>query len=91
MPRIDYGPPGHKGVTQIMGLGAVPLPVAKQISKAHKTVGLLAVATLAGGVVTGSSTARNMGIGGLLAIVYAQMLRPKAAPEVAPTSVQGWG
>lgn len=94
--RIEYGPPGHKGVTQIMGLGADPVAVvnvAKNMSKSHRTVGLLAAATWAGGMVMGSNTAKNIGIGGLLAIIYVEMLKPKVAAEspAAPTSVQGWG
>lgn len=99
--HVSYGPPGHKGVTQIMGLGYteldaldVPsLPVVREIDKAHRTVGLIALATWAGGFVMGSNTAKNIGIGGLLAVVYVQMLKPKAkkATVAAPTSVQGWG
>lgn len=92
--RVEYGPPGHKGVTQIMGLGAdAPLAVVREISKSHRTVGILAAATWVGGFVMGSNTAKNIGIGGILAIVYAEMLKPKAALEqpTAPTDVQGWG
>ena len=96
--RVEYGPPGHKGVTQIMGLGAdivyPTITVAKEIDKAHRTVGLLAAATWVGGMVIGSSTAKNIGIGGLLAVVYVQMLKPKPAPPPLPPppgSVQGWG
>lgn len=93
--RVDYGPPGHKGVTQIMGLGAYPAAVvsaARNIPKANRNVGLLATATWVGGMVLGSNTAKNIGIGGLLAIVYLEVLKPKPKPVVpAPDSVQGWG
>lgn len=95
--QIIHGPPGHKGVTQIMGLGASSYP-AKAVSlipkdKSSRTVGLMAATTVVGGMFFGSSTARNLGIGGLLAIVYVQMLKPKAGvvEEVSPVSVQGWG
>jgi hypothetical protein len=97
--RIEYGPPGHKGVTQIMGLGAnsdieaIKAGGVKAVmDKPSRTVGLLSAATVVGGMVLGSSTARNIGIGGLLAVVYIQMLKPKApTTAVVPNSVQGWG
>lgn len=86
--RVEYGPPGHKGVTQIMGLGDYTLPQ----DKPSRLVGGLAAATLVVGAVVGSSTARNIGIGGVLAIIYVQMLKkPVVAPVAAPNSVQGWG
>jgi hypothetical protein len=91
--RVEYGPPGHKGVTQIMGLGATPS--IAMIDKNHRNVGLLALATWVGGVVAGSDTARNIGIGGLLAVVYVQVLARReeaAAPApLPPIDVQGWG
>jgi hypothetical protein len=87
--RIEYGPPGHKGVTQIMGLGVSPT----DIDKNHRNVGLLAVATWIGGAVLGSNTAKNIGIGGLLAVVYVQVLakREEAKTPLPPVDVQGWG
>jgi hypothetical protein len=96
--RVEYGPPGHKGVTQIMGLGASNGHLAKAESlipqdKSSRTVGLLAAATIVGGMVLGSNTAKNLGFGGLLAVAYIQMLKPKPAKVLVdtPASVQGWG
>jgi hypothetical protein len=90
--RIEYGPPGQKGVTQIMGLGAGPASQIVTIDKNHRNAGLLAIATWIGGAVLGSNTAKNIGIGGLLAVAYVQVLakrEEKSAP--APIDVQGWG
>ena len=91
--QVEYGPPGHKGVTQIMGLGAIDYGKGASLiptDKPSRTVGLLALATLAGGVVLGIPTAKHLAVGGLLALVYVQMLR-KPDVEPAPVSVQGWG
>ncbi len=94
--QVKYGPPGHKGVTQIMGLGATG-PVATSVAlipkdKPMRYTGLLAIATWVGGAVMGSNTAKNIGIGGLLAVAYIQVLKKKPEPtQPPPTSVQGWG
>lgn len=94
--QVKYGPPGHKGVTQIMGLGATG-PVATSVAlipkdKSMRYTGLLAIATWVGGAVMGSNTAKNIGIGGLLAVAYIQVLKKKPeTTQPSPTSVQGWG
>jgi len=93
--RIDYGPPGHKGVTQIMGLGAIDYGKGKSLiptDKPSRTVGVLALATLVGGAVLGVPTARHLAVGGLLALVYVQLLKkPEVEPLLAPVTVEGWG
>jgi hypothetical protein len=94
--QVSYGPPGHKGVTQIMGLGAIELPEGPGLiprEKPNRITGGIALAATAFGLVTGSSTARNLGLGGLAAILYIQLLSksPEAIPAVMPGSVQGWG
>lgn len=92
--RVEYGPPGHKGVTQIMGLGALDYGKGTSIIPADKpsrTVGLLALATYVGGSVLGVPTAKHLAIGGLLAIAYVQLLKPKPSSAPPPSSVQGWG
>jgi hypothetical protein len=93
--QVEYGPPGHKGVTQIMGLGALDYGRGASLiptDKPSRTVGLLALATFAGGVVLGVPTAKHLAIGGLLALVYVQLLKKPAPETVAPpVAVQGWG
>jgi hypothetical protein len=78
-----------------MGLGADLPPAVSSLvpqDKSMRYTGLLAAATWAGGMVMGSNTAKNIGIGGLLAVVYIQVLRKRYAPPAeAPSSVQGWG
>ena len=89
--QVSYGPPGHKGVTQIMGLGANPVTATYSMARAHRSIGLLSAATWLGGVFLGSNTAKNIGIGGVLAVVYIQMLAKKPElPAPPPTDVQGW-
>ena len=96
--RIDYGPPGHRGVTQIMGLGADPVDIivsVKTVSKTNRNVGLLALGTWIGGLLAGSNTAKNLGLGGLLAVGYIHVLNKKpevvALPAIPPVDLQGWG
>lgn len=89
--QVEYGPPGHKGVTQIMGLGGSPAALT-EMDKTHRLVGLLSAATWLGGAVLGSSTAKNIGIGGVLAVVYIQVLYKKPVlVDMPPVDVQGWG
>jgi len=92
--RVEFGPPGHKGVTQIMGLGAAVAEAKEFVpsDKPGRMVAGLAVVTYVAGAALGSNMAKNMGIGGLAAILLAQALKSGAvqAPEV-PKSVQGWG
>jgi hypothetical protein len=97
--QVSYGPPGHKGVTQIMGLGAasdiatIKAGVAAHVAP-HKVVAGLSVLTYVVGAVVGSSMAKNMAIGGLGATLLAHALQSGAVKAPAlplPTSVQGWG
>jgi hypothetical protein len=78
-----------------MGLGVDPSEIvssATSMNKTHRNVGLLSIATWVGGMVMGSDTAKNIGIGGLLAIVYVEVLAKKYEPAPpAPLDVQGWG
>jgi hypothetical protein len=92
--HVSYGPPGHKGVTQIMGLGDSASYGGKSLvpsDKPSRTVGVLAALATVTGLAMGSSTVRNIGVGGVLAILYVQMLQPSPKPPAPPESVQGWG
>jgi hypothetical protein len=60
--RIAYGPPGAKGVTTIVGLGAEdvePHPADKLLGRA----GWIGIAIWAVGVVTNRSQIRGVGLG----------------------------
>lgn len=93
--QVLYGPPGHKGVTQIMGLGATLPESGEQLVRATepcKLVAGLSVLTYVVGAATGSTMAKNMGLGGLAALLLTRAL--KGGAEQSPTtpgSVQGWG
>ena len=91
MPRIEYGPPGHKGVTQIMGLGdtnAAPTEPCRLVAG-------LAVLTYLGGAAVGSNFAKNVAIGGLGALLLTRALKSGAVksplPAVEFPTLQGWG
>ena len=90
--RIDFGPPGHKGVTQIMGLGEVQVlsPVETQPCK---TVAGLAVVTYIAGAVIGSNMTKNMAIGGLVALLVTRALKERALKTAInpQNTLQGWG
>jgi hypothetical protein len=100
--RIDYGPPGHKGVTQIMGLGdaateytgssVAASKAAVPQDRSGRVVGGLAAATWLLGAIMGSRTTKHLAMGGLVAVVASQMLKnQRPSAPVAPTSTQGWG
>ena len=95
--KVNYGPPGHKGVTQIMGLGADALPgkVSEMLpGKAHRQVAGAAAGAWFLGLLMGSSRIQNIAIGGGLAIVAcAHLMKQEDLPNIEPlpTTVQGWG
>ena len=96
MPNIEFGPPGHKGVTQIMGLGSTEiLQVIPASEKPMRDVALGAAAVWAGGTVLGSNTMKNIAVGALLGVFMIRaMMKARAggaaqAPAIA--TVQGWG
>lgn len=96
--QIEYGPAGHRGVTQIMGLGTTAVDVVEQgkslvpRGKEPCAVGALAALMTIAGAILGSSTVRNIGIGGVGAIVLTKAFqKSRAAQTAAPSSIQGWG
>ena len=90
--RIEYGPPGHKGVTQIMGLGADGVTTPTDPSR---LVAGFAILTYLGGAAVGSNFAKNVAIGGLGAILLTRALKSGAVksplPAVEFPTLQGWG
>lgn len=84
MPNVvmEYGPPGHKGVTSIMGIGATDIEPTNHAAS-MKRVGVLAgVLWVAGGVI-GSNTLKNIGIGGAGALVAVWLLARRAEKKTA--------
>jgi hypothetical protein len=100
--RVEYGPPGHRGVSTIMGLGEVPaklkaLPLPK--TKPLKTAGSIAIAAWLVGLVSGSSYLQHLGIGAGMAVLATQHFTNReelAGPVIEvvdqiPTVLNGWG
>ncbi len=87
----EYGPPGHKGVTSIMGLGANDLdPAAYQQS--NRTVGMVAVGVWALGLISGNKPLRDFGFGAGVALFAAGLLTRRAEQKeagVAPIPQKG--
>jgi hypothetical protein len=94
--KISYGPPGHKGVTQIMGLGAdeavvTEAPALKEKvekylpGKSHQHVAGLAAGAWVVGLMLGSSRIQNMALGGGAAILLcAHLMKQEESAEVEP-------
>lgn len=61
--QIAYGPPGHKGVTHLMAVGAddlTPSPIERTV----KVAGGVSLAVLLLGALTGKPRLVHMGLGG---------------------------
>lgn len=63
---VEFGPPGHKGVTAIQGVGADELE-PHALSDSVQKAGRASLLVLVGGLLLGSDTLRNIGAGGALA------------------------
>ncbi|MBT8452958.1 MAG: hypothetical protein KJO40_13400 [Deltaproteobacteria bacterium] len=83
--RISYGPPGQKGVTTMMAVGADEYGQG-DLEKAVKTGGLVAVGVWGLGWLLGSKTMRNVGLGAGLALFGVQTLsKPQKVAVTTPT------
>ena len=77
--RVSYGPPGHKGVTHLVAVGADDDPACDPQNKQL----MIASAALAGiGVLMKSSTTTGVGIGGVLALLAQRWLKTRRKVEV---------
>lgn len=93
--KIEYGPPGHKGVTRIQGLGEANNSIITR-PPPLQTTGGAAVATWLLGMLLGSNTLKNMGLGAGGAVLLVKTLQTRQAKEAVtpvkePLDVQGWG
>lgn len=100
--KINYGPPGHKGVTSIMGIGdtdEVEKILALPPDRPLKIVTVASMATWALGAATGRKDLQTLGLGASFAAFAIQMLQKRQETKqteatleaVIPTDVQGWG
>ncbi len=60
--QVSYGPPGHKGVTQLMAVGADEME-AYPTDRAVKIGGLIATGAWALGALTGNRALEHAGFG----------------------------
>ena len=74
--KISHAPAAHRGVTMIMGVGAVDeaLVACPPYDRALKTAGLLSVGVWALGMFVGSNVIRNMGFGAAVATFGVHMV-----------------
>ena len=74
--KISHAPAAHRGVTMIMGVGAVDeaLAACPPYDRALKTAGMLSVGVWVLGMVVGSNVIRNLGFGGAIATFGVQMV-----------------
>lgn len=91
--QIAYGSPGHKGVTHLMAVGAAELEEGAA-DRAAKLGLYGSVAAFAVGVVLGSTTVRNLGLGGAIALWAVRQASGAHGRNVqvttAPAPSQGW-
>jgi hypothetical protein len=91
--QVSYGPPGAKGVTQLMAVGADEHE-GNVTEQAVKTGGLLAVGVWGLGLLLGSRSLQNVGMGAGLALFGVQMVAGRQRVSVvkpAPGAQNGLG
>ena len=81
--KVSYGPPPQRGVTQLMAVGDADLD-----GDASTTVMYGAAAVAVVGLLVGSSTIRNLGIGGWAALALSRRASG-ATPKAIPVSLAG--
>lgn len=88
MPRVvmEYGPPGLKGVTQIMGIGADDIEPSTH-ENSMKTVGIGAAAIFALGIVAGNKNAQQFGLGAGAAILACHLLAKRLERKATGSGV----
>jgi hypothetical protein len=71
--RVSYGPPGHKGVTTLMAVGADEYPTNTDRNLQIGVALSASVAVL--GALAGSKRARDMGAGAAAALLLLKIAR----------------
>lgn len=74
---LAFGPPGHKGVTTLMSVGADPLGADDTVEANVRTGGYLAAGLWLVGVATGNRALRRLGFGAAVALFGVQVLARK--------------
>lgn len=93
--RIEHGPPGHKGVTQIMGLSDIdienidPLRELVPVDRPMVAVRNATIASWLVGAVLGMDTVKTLSLGAGIALSAVHILNKKK--ELPPvSSLQGY-
>lgn len=96
--NVSYGPPGHKGVTTLMAVGADDLEQTSA-DRAVRCASWLGAGVWLLGALTGQRTMQNVGMGATIALVGVRVATgtlgartvPVTAPAIAPTApLNGW-
>lgn len=90
--QVSYGPPGHRGVSQLVAVGDDEYPTP--IDQAVKTGTVVAAGVAALGLIAGSTTLRNAGAGGLIALLFVRAAKRKptsSAPAAGGGQSRGGG
>lgn len=77
--QVHYGPPGHRGVTHLVAVGADDY--ASDTDQAVSRGTLIAGGVFALGVMSGNRTLRGLGAGGALALLLVRAATAKARPK----------
>ena len=88
---ITYGPPGHRGVTQLMAVGADEFE-GGHLDTAVKAGGLASLALWGFGFLTGNRAVQHVGLGAGLALFGVQLVSGRLiARKVAVTQPAATG
>lgn len=82
--KISYGPPGARGVSTLMAVGASDIDQTPT-DRAVQVGGWVSLAAAIGGAVIGSKTIRDLGLGGAIAL-FAVRAVTNAPQQVAVTT-----
>lgn len=89
--QVSYGPPGRRGVTTLLAVGAdelgAELPIEKAVRVGPWYMGAIAVV----GALAGSRSVRDAGIGAAVALLLVRMTADrKSTVQVAAPAPSGW-
>jgi|SRR5271154_991944 len=82
--KIAYGPPGERGVTTLMAVGDADIDQTPT-DQAVRVGAWIGVATFGIGIIAGSKTIRNLGLGGAIAL-FAVRAITNGGQQVAVTA-----
>ncbi len=78
--QISYGPPGHRGVTHAMAIGADEIDGVGETDKLLSALMLGSAGAAVAGRVVGSKTVSLLGVGGVIVLLIAKRALKK--PQV---------